>query len=39
MEIRDILDHPRCKDVSAVMMVGGYSESDMLQNAVKAAYH
>lgn len=38
MEIRDILDHPRCKDVSAVMMVGGYSESDMLQNAVKVAY-
>ena len=38
MEIRDILDHPRCEDVSAVMMVGGYSESDMLQNAVKVAY-
>ena len=38
MEIRDILSHPRCEDVSAVMMVGGYSESNMLQNAVKDAF-
>ncbi|CAC5400999.1 unnamed protein product [Mytilus coruscus] len=37
-EIRSVLNHPRCEDVSAIMMVGGFSESDVLQDAVKKAF-
>ncbi|CAC5422722.1 unnamed protein product [Mytilus coruscus] len=36
-EIKDILKHDRCRDVSAVMLVGGFSECPMLQKAVKEA--
>lgn len=36
-EIKDILKHDRCRDVSAVMLVGGFSECPMLQEAIKDA--
>ncbi|XP_063419923.1 heat shock 70 kDa protein 12A-like [Mytilus trossulus] len=36
-EIKDILKHDRCRDVSAVMLVGGFSECPMLQKAIKDA--
>ena len=34
-EIRAIFQHERCSDVSVIMMVGGFSEAGVLQNAVK----
>jgi len=34
-EIRTIFQHERCSDVSAIMMVGGFSEVDVIQNALK----
>ena len=37
-EIRTIFQHERCSDVSAIMMVGGFSEADDLQNAVQKAF-
>jgi hypothetical protein len=37
-EIRTIFQHERCSDVSAIMMVGGFSEADVLQNAVQKAF-
>lgn len=37
-EIRKILDHPRCKDVSAILMVGGFSESEVLQLELRSAF-
>jgi hypothetical protein len=36
--IRTIFQHERCSDVSAIMMVGGFSEADVLQNAVQKAF-
>jgi phosphoribosylformylglycinamidine (FGAM) synthase-like amidotransferase family enzyme len=30
-EIRTIFQHERCSNVSAIMMVGGFSEADVLQ--------
>ena len=37
-EIRTIFQHERCSDVSAIMMVGGFSEADVLQSAVQKAF-
>lgn len=37
-EIRDVLEHPRCKSSKAIMMVGGFSECDLLRKAVKDAF-
>ena len=37
-EIRTIFQHERCTDVSAIMMVGGFSEADVLQSAVQKAF-
>ncbi|VDI63360.1 Hypothetical predicted protein [Mytilus galloprovincialis] len=37
-EIGKILNHPRCKDVSAILMVGGFSESEILQLEIKNAF-
>jgi len=34
-EIRTIFQHERCTYVSVVMMVGGFSEVDVIQNALK----
>ena len=36
--IRTIFQHERCSDVSAIMMVGGFSEADVLQNVVRKAF-
>lgn len=37
-EIRKILDHPRCANVSAILMVGGFSESEILQIEIRSAF-
>ena len=37
-EIRTIFQHERCSNVSAIMMVGGFAEADVLQNAVQKAF-
>ena len=37
-EIRTIFQHERCSNVSAIMMVGGFSEADVLQIAVQKAF-
>ena len=37
-EIRTIFQHERCSNVSAIMMVGGFSEANVLQNAVQKAF-
>jgi hypothetical protein len=37
-EIRTIFQHERYSNVSAIMMVGGFSEADVLQNAVQKAF-
>lgn len=37
-EIREILKHNRCEEVSAIMMVGGFSMSGILQKAIKNAF-
>jgi molecular chaperone DnaK (HSP70) len=36
--IRTIFQHKRCSDVSAIMMVGGFSEADVVQYAVQKAF-
>ena len=36
--IRTIFQHERCSNVSAIMMVGGFAEADVLQNAVQKAF-
>ena len=38
MKLRTIFQHERCSNVSAIMMVGGFSEADVLQNAVQKAF-
>lgn len=37
-EVTKILNHPRCKDVSAILMVGGFSESEVLQLELRNAF-
>ncbi|VDI57968.1 Hypothetical predicted protein [Mytilus galloprovincialis] len=37
-DISEILQHERCQDVSAIMLVGGYSECALLFNAVMQAF-
>ncbi|CAG2224154.1 unnamed protein product [Mytilus edulis] len=37
-EVLSILKHERCSDVSAIMMAGGFSEADTLQNAIKKQF-
>ena len=37
-EIRTIFQHERGSNVSAIMMAGGFSETNVLQNAVQKAF-
>ncbi|XP_071132814.1 heat shock 70 kDa protein 12A-like [Mytilus edulis] len=37
-EVLSILKHERCSDVSAIMLAGGFSEADILQNAIKKQF-
>ena len=36
--ITKLLDNDTCSDVSAIIMVGGFSESDMLQDTIKRCF-
>ncbi|XP_052095503.1 heat shock 70 kDa protein 12A-like isoform X1 [Mytilus californianus] len=37
-DINEILQHERCQDVRAIMLVGGYADCELLFNAVKQAF-
>lgn len=37
-EIKGVLNHPRCEKSKAIMMVGGFSECELLRKAVKDAF-
>jgi hypothetical protein len=36
--LRDILNNPLCRDVDTILMVGGFSECSMIQEAVKSNF-
>lgn len=37
-DIKEVLQHERCHDVRAIMLVGGYADCELLFNAVKQAF-
>jgi molecular chaperone DnaK (HSP70) len=36
--LRDILNNPVCRDVDTILMVGGFSECSMIQEALKSSF-
>lgn len=37
-EIRNVLENPRCAEVSTIMLVGGFSESEIMRSCIRTAY-
>ena len=37
-EIKNVLENPRCAEVSTIMLVGGFSESEIMRSCIRTAY-